>query len=887
MNGENTTWRPQEAPTPRGLLSSQEQSALSREQRQHLSALAKLFEEDTEEAASEGIALLGEMPFVWQRALPHVVQWHVAFLQKRNQQEEACLLQWRQLLWLDDHDMWLRLGHFVPSWWDRLGVWHPEDAEARMASYLASLAEAIKRTGLAVPALLYADGVVRLPAPSLQELLAQLTLALHDPVWTQRPGDVGPWSGMLSQGWSLLIARAAQADTELLSQEIERCMKLTWERFHRHWRPEQLFGLLKTLAEVDAWGAVGRLLKRTNKAWGASGEWCYWHGLWSHQEGDLVQAKVSFEACLVAAPPSLGDDDWLHLGHMLLRIEALPLAEKVLLLIDDKEREPFSVFAILYCEAVGDEPTALVVLARQVWEDRVFALVFEVGLLMAQSRWEGAHEALVSVLALEQRSRWADTLSVLWGMWHAHQREWGRAVALFEGHWQVMLSQSLHPWWQKKRLAQALAMFGEAFQQQADDSQALSCYLQSLKWSPNEAVLHRCIGLLIKHGQWDDVGALLRSAAGLMPLTPLLRFAHVLWSQHRGDWLEVHDTLQDIGADWFVRQGRFAEWLVRMLEAKVALERWEEAWRLMEVHLGHFVSSPDESPHQASLKELLLALRERVSEVLLRQAASWRAHHKETATSTPVPSRRKEDGASFLRLLSSQDELSHHQEASSALCAGLWQAFPEAEASLSTESRSFLEGAFFLLAQMQTLAHADYSPVVLQFARFVEGECNSLFIDALAQWVLSEGGFLEQLPRVSLGVLLPTHNRLSLGDIARLLYHTIQVQEEDGSHSTVKNPYSNPSHRAYLEAFWESLSLPGCSRQEKMRWKNQLPHQLILLAQLRNKAGHAGTILGQVQAERVSRMLWEPDTQKGLAPFLFSVRRGHVEEVSRNGDIDV
>jgi hypothetical protein len=861
---------------------------LTAEQQSALAQLSSLATDTTTEAAQQGLALLSDMSLSQCCVLPHVMQWQVVWMARLGLSLEAQELQMWQLFYLNDESMWLRYGAGAPHWLRAIEEAAPDVFVLRLQQYIEALETVLAEQQLPMVQLLWVDAHLRLPDSRVPDVLSALGDALDASVWTKQPELVASWSSMISQGLGLCLQQAHLAQqSDTLAHWNQAVLRFPWERVSKEWGAGSCHLLCKTLSTVGLDDTWKRLLGRVGGHFPDESECGYWQARMAAEEGEEEQAFEGF--CVVAERYErlmLDDDDWLVVVDWMFSLQRHADIEPFLQCLTQRHTPAFLEAALLFVSAIGQWEAARVLVDEfgDSSADMASVWCFRVGVSCAGGEWERAEEEIYQFLkdcpeaADLSPVNWS-MVHVLWGWLSAKTERWGKAVALFREHWPRVQVEKGHPWATHIRVCEWLGDFGDAFRKWGDDNAALQCYLQALQYQPSESMVHRAVGLLLHHQQFSSAGVVLEQGLQHFPESKPLWYARFLVAKEMEEWEQSEQALETIGREWFVAHDMADDWLLSCVRLDVARGRLFGAFERFEDDLERIVT------HEQLARIRLILLKElKLSYQQLRESVGGAPHADDRTASIlrelPEQVQAPQAAQEWLQeretLLGTIEALKQQPEQASdllrKLCENeweeLWLSLPGEPTWLRPESLSFLQSAQLLWHQLADHPEQDHSPVVLQLARVLEGEVNRSLIDPLAKWAVQEYGSLGFFPATTFDGIRPDANRLSLGNAARMLYHTLHVPEADGSVTVRRNPYSNDQHAACLRAFWALPRWDGIEQGLLKRLQEELPLALEDIGGLRNRAGHARHALRRQHAQRVRALFFGASGDDGILSLL-------------------
>lgn len=855
------------------------QKRLSAEQKKALATLAH-FASEPQRFASEGYALVASIPLHVQFVLPHVVQWHISFLSVQDRFQEAWELQLQQLEAYAKEPV-----DSVLQWWLRYGIqliellnaMEEHSEEAAVHKWLCEHYEPWieqKTDVWNAPRTLVQSWISKHVYGSIQnESAQQLGRALSDPIWQNNPKQMVEWSDVWVDGFKLCLQDFNEYEEEARLLVVRACLALPWERFARRLDATSIHTLFRELRAAGQDACFERLFQRIETSIQNQAIVAFWkcqRALYIHHSIEDVQIQLTairthlFEDGFVFT-----DADWLWMAQTSLRFEWYIDTEFFLTCVVDKDASAFLSTAIVFCSAIQEFEQASACVDRlRIQEDEPgWVAVFSIGLAVQKEEWDRVEEWLDAFQEdAASMGVWSPHICILQDVLFAQTGQWGRVVHAFHTHWERFQSAPSHPWFSPQILCSILDSFAEAFEALEEDQDALNCTLQVLRMLPLERAFHRATRLLFKHQQWSDAEILLQQAHQAFPHSTPLLYALFVVSEKFERWEHCQRLLDTIGRDWFELHGSVDAWIVGQARLKIVQGRALDALAFCETELPYILQDEDLSAFRTALFDDVYAqyssyMQDVQQDIEAREVHSSALQKVQTSTES-IPALNY--GVHAAEMVGNAPRL--HQDEHSDMwrhkvheeLETLTSFFPKG-AALSKESYAFLNSALMLWHQYSAFSELDHSPIVLQLARTLEGELNRCVIHPLIVCAHRQGISLSALPSSSFRALSMSDNHLSLGHIARMLYHRIRVVEDDGSFSVRINPSSSSQHAECLKIFWNEL----LERAPSLRstWMDTLPLDIEWLAKIRNRAGHARSIVSRTEAKDVyTRVLGESGT---------------------------
>ncbi len=847
----------------------------------YLTQVQELLEGDSNEQWEQGLQLVEQIPWDEAKCLHDVVNMHATLLHRLGRVEETLVLQRKHLLAVDNEMLWAEKGLVFHQ--DVIPI-TPKQQEERVSLLL----DVGQRTSFAIPFLLALSQISldTYVAEGIDKIAAFSRRALASERWRKLDIDQSPWL-------PLLLGVVVEVLQVLLQEEriksattlCKLSVHFNWEEWPRQPLSEPLDHLGVFFSKLQQWDLLDGVAARFRFLQGCQGVAHTWLGLSALAQGKNEVAVQEYKRAM-AFGEQLRQEAIVSFIGLFSSQRAWAEMEQALELLDDPERPEALGARVPYHLALSEHELALSCLKRlcdlnpeqpSMWVRRW--LVLE-----TLGHEEELAQELLDVLATEESSLKGRAALALMGL---HDTRHYRFEAALERLSSLDVEDVTGPAWENLELwARVLEAIGLCWRALGDEPTAFPWFMQALQAHPSEWRYHQALLSLLQSQEWEQARTLWGEAQQSYPDSLHIRYARFLLAEHDEDWEECWSCLERIGLERFRELGLLKEGLFLFLRTFVYQSRWWEAFTFCEEHLPEILADDDLS----GLREKLLVevgsrFQRMQSQLGEQQQQLSKLEQKQHALfRTLEQTRTRRD--SLREALQQQESMSEQlgeayakQKQATAEAqreSKKVQAQQEREAvkewmkgrrdlfdGLSSTACELLQSAEILWRSLESHPNHDHGPVVLQLARVVESVANRTLIDPLVSFTLHKGGSLQDFPRVAVGTLKPSQNRLSLGDVASLLHHRLEWIESDGSTHVERNPHSSEEHKQRLEAFWASDTFKDFPREQLTFLQNELPHRLRELGKVRNKASHAGSPLTREQVATIREKLLGEVVEQG------------------------
>ncbi len=412
------------------------------------------------------------------------------------------------------------------------------------------------------------------------------------------------------------------------------------------------------------------------------------------------------------------------------------------------------------------------------------------------------------------------------------------------------------------------ASFALCCEELGEQERALELYRQAFEIEPYEWLGLRILSLLTSLERREEADQLYSRLKELYPDNQLLKFYGLVQADRSGSTEEMSQILEEFSRQWFEENNISEVWYYFQLKIFILKGQLERAVKFSLENLENISTS-------AILRELFSAL----IDSLLEENRELKSKLEKKSKQLKKYSRKNQSLLEKLENLNREKSLIQLMESNSQVVQRELSSFKPAlpfgergasgrgesleqkiegwireredlfSSVLSEDSRELIISAQALFLEYREREGVrDWGPPVIQLARALEKELNRGFADHFGRFVQSKEGEIPD--EGCLSPLRPEKNILSLGELAYLLYHTIEIPEDDGSITVEKNRYSGERHRRLLQEFWETPPASDAPPELREFFTSQLPRILRKVGAIRNRASHGqGEFLSRREAE--------------------------------------
>lgn len=855
----------------------------------YLTQVQELLEGDSPEQWERGLRLVEQIPWDEAKCLHGVINMHATLLHRLGRVEETLTLQRKHLLDVDNELLWAEKGLVFQQ--DVIPL-TPMQQEERVSLLL----DVGQRTSFAIPFLL----ALRYISPEahagegIDKIAAYCRRALATERWRKLDVEQSPWLalilGVLVEVLQVLILEERnKAATTLCKLSIH----FSWEEWQGQSISEPLDNLGVFFSKLEQWDLLDALAARFLVLQGSQGVAHTWLGLSALAQNKLEAAVQEYKRALTFGSQLRQEAIVSFLGLFSAQ-RAWEEMGQALELLENPERPEVLGSLVPYHLAHSEHEQALSCLKRlcELNPEQPSMWVRRWLVLETLGYEEELAQELLDVLEVEDSSPKGRAALALMGL---HDTRHFRFEAALDRLSSLEALDVTRPVWDNLELwARVLEAKGQCWRALGDEATAFPWFLQALQAYPSEWRYHQALLSLLQSKEWEQAQTLWEEAQQSYPDSLHIRYARFLLAEHEEDWEECWNCLERIGLERFRELGLLKEGLFLFLRTFVYQERWWEAFSFCEEHLTEILADDDLRELREklvvelgsrfqSMQSLLGEQQQQLSTLERKQHALFRTleHARNRRDSLREALQQQESmseqlGEAYARqkqaTVEAQRESKKAQAQKEREAVNKWvKERSDLFEGLSSTASDLLQSAEILWRNLESHSNHDHGPVILQLARVVESVVNQALIDPLVSLTLQQGGSLQDFPRVAVGSLKPSKNRLSLGDVASLLFHRMEWTEPDGSQRVELNPLSSDEHKQRLDAFWASDALKGVSDEQRLFLQHELPLRLRELGKIRNKASHAGSPLSREQVEQVREKVLGRETGEGWLRWLVSL----------------
>lgn len=835
----------------------------------------------------EGLRRVEQIPEMDMYRLHGVLQLKAKLLRRLGREMEANLLQMEHLFRFEQEELWMEDGHVVLY---RLVPESDMDADEKKR-WLDRLYRLCQRSNLLIPNLIWAYLNAPTEEVDIDALLVMYRRGMAWERWRLFPTLLPVWLPIIVRVWVAILPwlwkhghlKAAQFFLNVFP-------RFPWHLWPEEKLPDQLIEVVcHTFLSMQRWDTLQSWLEsmQTSSANQAL-IWTYLGGI-AERQGQLQRTTKAYREAL-RFPDQLSSDVILSFVIHFRESKLWSDMEKALVFLEQDDR--ISVLRcrfFCYLMQQQHEP-ALLAIERICHKtpDDLKMWVYRWFLLESMQREDQLADELLNILEQESGSEKSKIARIFLGLHDVRHYRFEAGYQRLDGVTQADVTGAV---WEGNELwARVLDARGQCAYRLGDDQTACPWFQLALEAEPSEWRYHQVLRSYIVQEQFEQAEVFAAKAYDAYPNSRYLAYDRYVLAIQKQRWQDAWDCLQVLTLDFFRESQSVEDGLFFFVQALVYLQRWWDAFLFCEEHLSSFLEDPELSVIRKELiQDIEQQYKSMQEELGQRDQKIARLERKHQALfSTLEQTRSKHDALrqSFLqqehlhrqwkqREEQQKDQWSSPQPKQESTLRGTLAGWQQDRADLfsglSLEKQDVLRSAEYLWLQLAEHPQQDHSPVILQQSRVLEGLVNRKLIDPLVRIALAQGGALHQFPAVAVGSIRPEQNRLSLGDMANLLFNRREYTEPDGSVSVEVNPQSSPQHRDWLQQLWLELGLDESNPQEK-EWINKLPKQLRDLARIRNRASHAGAPLSREVAGQVRTWVLGERSGQGLLAWLLQIR---------------
>jgi len=841
---------------PTRPLETQELKArLTPEQDAFIRRALHLFREGDTRDAERALRMLSTIPEPARWFMKYSVLLEMELLRKLERPAERKRTLFRFLRNAASAEEWANQAFELQDWIESL-----RDT-SEYSEMLDALRDVCAQHPFGPPRLLLAGTLAReLPVPD--EAVELFREALEPERWRSHPATLGPWLPLLARGAFCVEATYVERGQR---EEAVRCARLAASYPWRSARGLSHYDFQLLCTTLFDAGLDRDLTKLCKDFRGVNG-WRsprYWLGAVAWRQGKHDVACTHFVAAI--GGEDLSDHEHGVMATNLLCHDRPADARRAIDCIQAREGTRFLTVegSCLQEEDRWSEAVDCWDRVLELVPDDAWVQVARVTALLNAGRFE-EYEANLRAIVADPDHGFYDTARLQLACWSNDRGRSQEGMELLRPYLDDDVQYGLEP--HLRPLIMGLA--GDTFAKLGDDEQAVQWYERALaaRCVPSPVVPYaRALVRLERSQAADRLLAELRSEPDDDMELAMLR---LVVADRLGRREEVLRRYERFDTDWLRREGCLPTALGPAVRALLDLDQPMEAVELCEAVLEDVLADPSLKP--------------------LREAAMRRIRAQaDAAKSDAEEQRRRADEAEELRRLAerhrrrdlaalhaSKDHVRRFQQAQRCTAAAAASVdLPQWLSDLDPKMRAQIQSAELIWQQLSGHADADHGPVVVQLARVVEGEANRVLVDELVRIHLAAGGELDTFPGAGSRLPMERGNRFSLGQVAELVTGAVERREADGSVTLVRGARGNERHQRLLDALQEKVRNGGLPESLVEWMRDKLPLVLAEVAQVRNRAGHAGDPMGRREAGKVRVRILGTGPEDGLITRLRGIGR--------------
>jgi tetratricopeptide (TPR) repeat protein len=779
-------------------------------------------------------------------------------LRQLGQVEEAYQTYFSELIQITHPRIWLEYAGLIFEWLNQ------SQAQETLQTIIAGLQQTCQQTSLQLPRLL----LLQLPpeqtqlSPAQQDEYTQAILDIE--AWRPYLQQLGPWLPTIAQLLFAQVGTHLPEQPEYALQLAQTIPAYPWELLQDH-DQERFEGLCLVLLQLEQIQTLKNLcqsMQRHKPEWGGLS---FWLGYIAYQQGHIQSSLEHFQRVMQIGHPA--PHHRLNMLPILLFHGQLEHSRTLLDACDTPD-DPFVLqMEIEYCSQTQQTQRGIelcdILLAQQ--PDFAPARFYKAQWHQEANEHRQAEQTLLPLLPEEEPIA-SQARLLLTGIYLALNElpnaETHMAHLLPPTHAQSIFQE---PQW-KRTFA---IHYGMLLDKQGRADEALQAFQDALQYEPKAPVYGYILDILWDQKEYEQARQLSLKAVKSEPHEPRLRGALCQIEDFFENWEASLLQHERVGMEWFRQEQRTNEGIWLKTRALLGLGRPLEALHFCEDVLPEMLQ---DDALTALRKQILKEVQAQFEQLRSQVGEHEKSYHQLEETQRMLAKQREENQRrerAYQHILQRNETL--RQTLNTFHTPGFISPQQQEEtiddtilSSLDAAQQAILQSALALWNQLKHNPQHDHGPYILQLARIVEAQLNRYMIDPLCQWTLDNQFAFSDLPRPSINALKPSHNRLSLGDAAQLLYSRVDITEADGSASIKRNPKSPHRHEALLEGFWQTGLFASFGETDKQYWQQMIPGQLETLASFRNRASHANAPLSRQDAGRIRVLVLGHSTQEGL-----------------------
>ncbi len=603
------------------------------------------------------------------------------------------------------------------------------------------------------------------------------------------------------------------------------------------------------------------------KTW--KGKLEYWFGVSFFQENPSHEKKVRQHWFKALQEPTLSDQQRCSILFSLFKEIDFEELEYQFRLIKDPQFLPYQQLKIMYYFSRQDEDKAFEEIQKglKLYPDDNFLRTSYVYALFQKKQLPKAEDFLLPMLTEDNIELVFFATLALTALYLEEEKP-QEALEVIEQFKKRKEGEELSSKWMDTFYYNE----GIAHEHLEDFEKAAEAYKNALIYQESQSLYERLLSSLFIQEKFDEVAKYAEQALKKYPDYIPFKYSLLPKEEIDQNWSKILTILEEIGDEWPRENDILKDTILLKMYALFSDRGAFEALAYAEKHLDFIVTEEElKQLHQQLFKELQKEIqllqrgkknREKKLEAFEETKKLWQKQRKKIERNQRnLLKKLKEEiqQFSFLQQTMTHEYVQERLEKE-------FEDFLEQHhlEKLGEETKQLLKSAELLWRQWKQKTDEDHGPVILQLARAVESEANKRIVDVLVNFALKNGYQLEDLPLPRTTQLKESQNRLSLGEIASLLYYERVKEEADGSRSWSINPRSPKRHKELLNIFWAEIKNFQKEEELLQEWKQGLPFDLQALAQLRNKAGHAGQPLSRTQAQKARQLVYGMNDQRGI-----------------------